>query len=93
MTHKRFSDRETPHIAVLDQTRFILANIEAVEAWFTVTTENGTEERELATTFANRHVLQEFTICVGWLLRPLVRTATVGGGMASTSWAMAAISI
>ncbi len=74
----QFPDRETHHIAVLDQTRSILADIEAVEAWFTVTTENGTEVRELAITFANRHVLQEFTVCVGWFFQPLVRAATVG---------------
>ncbi len=41
----QFPDRELLRFVVLNQTRATLAMIEAVEAWFAVTTENGTNAR------------------------------------------------
>ncbi len=42
----QFPDRNLLRFVVLNQTRACLAMIEAVEAWFAVTTENGTNARE-----------------------------------------------
>ncbi len=43
----QYPDRELLRFVVLNQTRATLAMIEAIEAWFAVTTENGTNAREL----------------------------------------------
>ncbi len=43
----QYPDRELLRFVVLHQTRATLAMIEAIEAWFAVTTENGTNAREL----------------------------------------------